>query len=339
MATMKDVAKLADVSVTTVSHVINDTRYVSPELTERVNDAIEELNYHPDPLAQGLSKGKSRTIALVVSDIVNPFFPQVARGVEDCARENEFSLILTNTDENTNQEKQNLSLLKSKRVDGFIISPTSEGADNLQPLLEEGLPTVCIDRKLPELAVDQVYSDNKNGAYKATEHLIEEGHENIGIILEFSDISSFSERLEGYKEALTDHGIAIKEEYIKKSGLEVEGAYASTESLLKEHPEVTAIFSTNDLMTEGVLQYFKDNEINVPKELSLVGFDDPEWAASFNPSITSVAQQPYEMGYQASKLLFEQIKQDTKDRKPRSIELETELKIRESSSPHLARKK
>lgn len=104
MAEMKDVAKLADVSVTTVSHVINDTRYVSPDLTERVNEAIEELDYHPDPIAQGLSKGESQSISLVVSDIVNPFFPRVARGVEDCARENEYSLILTNTDENAEQE-------------------------------------------------------------------------------------------------------------------------------------------------------------------------------------------------------------------------------------------
>src|SRR6056297_1546819 len=121
---MKDVARLADVSATTVSHVINGTRYVSEELTERVNQAIEELNYRPDPIAQGLSKGQSQTIALVVSDIVNPFFPQVARGVEDCVRENEFSLILSNTDEDPSQEEQNLSLLQSKRVDGFIISPT-----------------------------------------------------------------------------------------------------------------------------------------------------------------------------------------------------------------------
>lgn len=331
MATMKDVAKLADVSVTTVSHVVNDTRYVSPELTRRVNKAIEELDYHPDPLAQGLSKGKSQTIALVVSDIVNPFFPQVARGVEDCVRENEFSLILTNTDENSNQEKRNLSLLQSKRVDGFIISPTSKGEDNLKPLLEEDIPVVCIDRRLPDTEVDQVYSDNENGAYKATKHLIEQGHENIGIILEFSDISSFSDRLEGYKDALEDYDIPVKQEYIKKSGLEVEGAYASTESLLQDHPEVTAIFSTNDIMTEGVLRYFKKNQLEFPEEVSLVGFDDPEWASSFNPGITSVAQQPYEMGYQAAKLLFEQIKQGKENRKPRKIELKTELIKRDSS--------
>lgn len=331
MATMKDVAKLAGVSVTTVSHVINDTRYVSPELTKKVTEAIEELNYHPDPIAQGLSKGKSQTIALVVSDIVNPFFPQVARGVEDCVRENEFSLILTNTDEDSNQEKRNLSLLQSKRVDGFIISPTSEGKDNLKSLLNEDIPVVCIDRRLPDTDVDQVYSDNENGAYKATEHLIEQGHKNIGIILEFSDISSFSDRLEGYKKALLDHDIPVRQDYIKKSGLEVEGAYASTESLLKDHPEITAIFSTNDLITEGVLRYFKKHQVDFPEEISLVGFDDPEWASSFNPGITSVAQQPYEMGYQAATLLFEQIKREKKNRKPRKIELKTELIKRDSS--------
>lgn len=332
MATMKDVAKLADVSVTTVSHVINGTRYVSPELTNRVNGAIEELDYHPDPLAQGLSKGKSQTIALVVSDIVNPFFPHVARGVEDCVREHKFSLILSNTDENPAQESQNLSLLKSKRVDGFIISPTGEGKNNIEPLLEEGLPVVCIDRKLSELKVDQVYSNNREGGYKATQHLIDQGHKNIGIILELTDITSFAHRLEGYKEALRENGIEIKEGYIRKAGLEVEGASASTKSLLEDHPEVTAIFSTNDLMTEGVLSYFKQKNVKCPEEIALVGFDDPEWAASFNPSITSVAQQPYEMGYQAAQLLFEQIEKNGEERHPRKIELDSNLKIRESST-------
>lgn len=332
MATMKDVAKLADVSVTTVSHVINGTRYVSPELKERVNRAIEELDYHPDPLAQGLSKGESRTIALVVSDIVNPFFPQVARGVEDCVREHEFSLILNNTDENANQERQNISLLESKRVDGFVISPTGGGKENIQPLIEKNLPVVCIDRELPELNVDQVFSDNREGGYKATQHLIDRGHENIGIILESTEIASFKNRLEGYKDALKDNGIRLEEEYIKKSGLEVEGAYASTQTLLTDHPEVTAIFSTNDLMTEGVLRYFKEHEVKCPQDIALVGFDDPEWAASFNPSITSIAQQPYEMGYQAAQLLFEGIEGAGEARKARKIELETELRVRESSA-------
>lgn len=332
MATMKDVARLADVSVTTVSHVINDTRYVSEELTERVNNAIEELNYRPDPIAQGLSKGKSQTIALVVSDIVNPFFPQVARGVEDCARENEFSLILSNTDEDPSQEERNLSLLQSKRVDGFIISPTSKGKTNMQPLLDEGLPIVCIDRELPGVKVDQVYSNNKDGGYRATQHLVEQGYRNIAIILELTEISTFAQRLEGYKQALRDHNIPVREEYIKTAGLEVEGAYAATESLLQDHPEVDAIFSTNDLMTEGVLRYFKKRNVRCPAEVGLVGFDDPEWAASFNPSVTSVAQQPYEMGYRAVKLLFEQIQKKNHPGDPQIIELGTELRIRESSN-------
>lgn len=331
MATIKDVAKFADVSITTVSHVINDTRYVSPELTERVNEAIRELNYRPDPIAQGLSKGKSQTVALVVSDIVNPFFPKVARGVEDCVRENEFSLILSNTDENPDQEKRNLSLLQSKHVDGFIISPTSKGGKNLEPLLDDDLSVVCIDRKLPQTKVDQVYSNNKKGAYEATNHLIEQGHENIGIILESTDILSFANRLEGYKEALHHHSINLKEDYIKKSGLEVEGACVSTKSLLEENPEITAIFSTNDLITEGVLRAFKEENVKCPEEMALVGFDDPGWAASFTPSITSVAQQPYEMGYQAATLLFKKIRNEVNRNGSEKIELDTELKIRESS--------
>ncbi|MFP3953634.1 MAG: LacI family DNA-binding transcriptional regulator [Candidatus Acetothermia bacterium] len=331
MATMKDVARLADVSITTVSHVINDTRYVSPELTERVDKAIEELNYHPDPIAQGLSKGKSQMIALMVSDISNPFFPHIARGVEDYTREKEFNLILSNTDENSQQEKQNISLLKSKRVDGFIISPTDEGHEVLSSLLVEGIPLVIIDRKMKDLEVDQVYSDNKDGGYKATQHLIDRGHKDIGIILEYSGISSFNERLKGYKEALSDNGINVRQDLIRQAGMEVEGAYETTRTLLKAHPEVSAIFSTNDLMTEGVLLYFKEVGVRCPDDVALVGFDDPNWAASFNPAITAVAQQPYEMGYQAAKLLFEQLHGEDEPRPPRIVELQTELKVRESS--------
>ncbi len=331
MATMKDVARLADVSITTVSHVINGTRYVSPELTERVNTAIEELSYHPDPIAQGLSKGKSQMIALMVSDISNPFFPHIARGVEDYTREKEFNLILSNTDENSQQERQNISLLKSKRVDGFIISPTDEGHEELRELLYEKIPLVIIDRKMEDLEIDQVYSDNRDGGYQATQHLVDRGHKDIGIILEYSGISSFNERLEGYKKALADNGIKVRQDLIRQAGMEVEGAYETARTLLNENPEVSAIFSTNDLMTEGILLYFKEVGVRCPEEVALVGFDDPNWAASFNPAITAVAQQPYEMGYQAAKLLFEQLRGEGEPRKPRILELKTELKIRESS--------
>lgn len=332
MAIMKDVAKRAGVSVATVSHVINKTRYVSPELTKKVEEAIKELNYHPNPLGRSLRKGESNTIALLVSDIANPFFPDVARGVEDCARTNGYNLILCNTDENPSMEKHYLSLLKGRKIDGFIIAPTADGVQTLKSLVDEEILLVLIDRRVEGLEVDQVYSDNVGGAYQAVQHLIDLGHRNIGIILEIGEIRSFADRLEGYKKALKDNGIGIRRDYIKQAGLEVEGAYAATKALLEKHPEISAVFSTNNVVTRGVLKYFKEAGIKCPEEVSLVGFDDPDWATSFTPAITSVAQQPYEMGYKAAEVLFERILGNGSDRKSgENFVLETTLRVREST--------
>ncbi len=330
MATMKEVAEEAGVSVTTVSHVINNTRYVSPELTQKVNQAIEKLDYHPNPLGRGLRKGESNTIALLVSDIANPFFPKVARGVEDCARENEYNLILCNTDEDPSEEKLYLSLLKAKQMDGFIVAPTVNGIEYLNTLVEE-VPLVLIDRKIDEVETDQIFSDNFGGAYQAVKHLIDLGHENIGIILEITEIRSFADRLAGYKKALRENELKIKEGYIKQSGLELEGAYQVTKALLEDRPEITAIFSTNNLVTRGVLHCFKDMGVKCPDDVALVGFDDPDWAASFNPSITSVAQKPYEMGYKATEMLIKRINRQEAKPKPQFVQLETIIKVREST--------
>jgi LacI family transcriptional regulator len=330
---MKEVAERAGVSVATVSHVINKTRYVSPELTKRVEDVIRELDYHPNPLGRSLRKGESNTIALLVSDIANPFFPDVARGVEDCARANGYNLVLCNTDETPSMEKHYLSLLKGRKIDGFIIAPTADGIKNLKGLIDERIPIVLIDRKVEGVEVDQVYSDNVGGAYQAVRHLIKMGHRNIGIILEITEIGSFADRLSGYKKALRDNGIEVREDYIKQAGLEIDGAYAATKSLLEEHPEISAIFSTNNVVTRGVLKYFKEAGIKCPEEVSLVGFDDPDWAASFTPSITSVAQQPYEMGYTATTLLLEKIgaNRSASAAEIRKITLPVNLIVREST--------
>ncbi|MBS3787675.1 MAG: LacI family DNA-binding transcriptional regulator [Candidatus Bipolaricaulota bacterium] len=331
MTTMKEVAERAGVSVTTVSHVINGTRYVSPELTERVEKAIEGLDYHPDPLAQGLSKGKTNTLALVVSDVANPFFPKVARGVEDCALENDYSTILCNTDEDTAKEKKYLSLLIEKNVDGLIVAPASQGTTNLSVAMDRDVPLVLIDRFLDQMEVDQVYSNNFLGSKQGVEHLIELGHERIGIISEINTISTFSQRIQGYREALEKNKLPYKEEYVRQAGLEIEGAYQAAESLLTHCEEITAIFSTNDLMTEGILQYFKDDDIQCPEEVSLLAFDDPTWASSFNPSITAIAQRPYDMGYRAASLLFKRMKPESDTMPFQRVELPVKLNIREST--------
>ena len=331
VATMKEVAERAGVSITTVSHVINQTRFVSEELAKRVRDAIDELSYHPDQRARSLRVGKSETVAMLVTDIVNPFFPAVVRGSEDCAREHGYSLILCNTDENPSQEELYVSLMMERRVDGFLVAPSMRPETTLKTLVDRGVPLVIIDRR-SSLDVDQVYSDNEAGAYEAAKYLIDLGHRRIGAIVELEGVPSFDDRVRGWKRALEEAGITAEDEWLRQAGLEVAGATAAAAKLVGESsPGVTAIFTTNNLMTLGTLEFFKSAGLHCPQDVSLVGFDDPKWAESFNPAITSVAQEPYEMGYRGAELLIKRIEGD--ESPPMNVCLDCVLRIRESSKP------
>ena len=331
MITMKDVAERAGVSITTVSHVINKTRFVSDELARRVNRAIEELDYRPHQLAQSLRRGRTQTIAVLVSDIVNPFFPEVVRGAEDSAKEHGYSLILCNTDEDPQTESFYISLMIDRRVDGFIIAPSMAAEGSLLSLIKKEIPLVVIDRPMEKLSIDQVYSDNIDGAYQATKYLLDLGHKRIGLIMELEGIRSFDDRRIGWEQALKEHGLSAISELVQQAGLEVEGAAEAAKYLVEGPAQATAIFATNNLMTLGVLRYMKTHKVACPKDLSLVGFDDPEWAASFNPSITSVGQQSYEMGYKACDLLVSRMQERTSE--SRAVHLNCQLKIRESCAP------
>ena len=305
--TIEDVAEEADVSITTVSAVINDTRYVSPELTERVNEAIEELNYYPDQMGRGLRKGKSNAVGLLVSDITNPFFPRVARGMEDCARENHYNVILCNTDEDPVEEKHYIELLRSQRVDGAVVAPTAKGKENIEPLLEKSIPVVLIDRSLGDGGLPAVVSDNYSGAYSATEYLVSKGHRDIGFVGGIEGIQSTDRRYEGYRDALRDNKIDLKKSRIVMGNSQIKDSYRATKEVLESGEDITAIFAANNLILIGVLQYLRDNSISYPGEISVVCFDDPEWGSAVNPSITAVSQKPYEIGYEAGRRLFDSI--------------------------------
>lgn len=327
MATMRQVAERAGVSITTVSHVVNQTRFVSEELVTRVRNAIEELSYQPDQRARSLRVGKSETIAMMVTDIVNPFFPAVVRGSEDCAREHGYSLILCNTDEDPSQEELYVSLMMERRVDGFLVAPSMRPEKTLKTLIDQEVPLVIIDRRC-SLPVDQVYSDNEAGAYAATQYLVGLGHTRIGAIVELEGIPSFDDRVRGWRRALEEAGIPMDPRWLRQAGLEVAGATAAAAKLLGESG-VTAIFTTNNLMTLGALEFLKSADLRCPKDVSLVGFDDPKWAASVNPAITSVGQEPYEMGYKGAELLIKRIEGDKSPLT--SICLPCDLRVRESS--------
>jgi len=328
LATMREVAEKAAVSITTVSHVLNGTRFVSSELAQRVRQAITQLDYEPDQRARGLRKGLSETVAVVVSDIVNPFFPGVVRGAEDCARERNYSLILCNTDEDPDREDLSVSVMLERRVDGFLIAPSSSAGNALRRLRGRNTPFVAVDRPFNDFGVDQVYSDNIDGAREATEYLIHLGHQRIGIIVEMERIATFRDRILGWREAHEAAGLSCDENLIWEAGLKSEGSFEATRHLIEQDNPATAIFATNNLMVLGVLNYLWETGRTCPEDVSVMGFDDPEWARLWNPALTVVAQDKYRMGYTAMNLLLNRIV--TGDSKREQIVLPCELKVRRS---------
>ncbi len=330
MATMREVAERAGVSATTVSHVINGTRFVSEELVARVRKAINNLEYQPDRRARSLRRGRSETIAVVVSDIGNTFFSEIVRGVEDRLLETGYDVLLCDTGEDPSVEKRHVAMMMEHRVDGFVVAPTVEGEATLEPLVRRGIPLVVVDRAVG-LDVDQVFSDNERGGYEAARHLIGLGHRRIGAIVELAGVRSFDDRVRGWKQAFKEVGIALQKGDVRQAGLEVEGATMATKALLSVKGErVTAIFSSNNLMTLGVLRHLREAGLRCPEDVSLVGFDDPPWAASYRPAITSVAQQPHEMGYKAAEMLVKRIEGNSAPSV--QVRLECELRVRESSA-------
>jgi LacI family transcriptional regulator len=333
--TIKDVAAHAAVSVATVSAVINGNKYVSPELEQRVRASIAALGYERNSFAQGLKTQTSHTIGLIISDIANPFFTSMVRGVEDVANAHHYSLILGNTDEDLDKERSYIRLLESKRADGLIIAATAGSHKYLQSA--QRLPLVSIDRSLFDLGIDSVLVDNVGGARAAIEHLIALGHRRIGIVTGIPGITTTEERLLGYKQALAAHNIPLDPELIAIADSRVNGGERGVTQLLTQPTaRPTALFITNGLMTIGALRAIGQSGLRCPQDIALVGFDEFEWSVVMQPPLTTVRQPIYEIGQKAAQLLFERLQQ--RDKEPREIRLSPQLIVRESCGAALPRK-
>ena len=333
-ATMKDVAAHAAVSVATVSAVLNGNKYVSSGLTQRVRESIKQLGYERNSLAQGLKMQTSHAIGLIISDITNPFFTSVVRGVEDVANTRNFSLILGNTDEDLKKEKSYIRLLESKRADGLIVAVTAGSHEYLHAWPARHLPLVSIDRSLFALGIDSVLVDNVAGARKAVEHLITLGHRRIGVVTGIPGITTTEERLTGYKRALETHGIPFDPTLVAVADSRVEGGKFGTLQLLTQGTtRPTAFFVMNGLMVIGALQAITKVGLRCPQDIALVGFDDFEWAAVMHPRLTTVRQPTYEIGRRAAQLLFERL--EKRDSVPQEVRLLPQLIIRESCGASL----
>src|ERR1700704_1001854 len=332
MATVHDVARRAGVSTSTVSHVVNRTRFVSDELRERVEAAMRELDYTPNAAARMLTLKRSHTIGLIVSDIRNPFFASVARGVEDVAQEQGYTLVLCNSDESAGRETACLNALETRAVDGVLLASSGVADEHLSRLVQAGYPIVLVDRDLPELGAPAVLLDNEGAAYSAVWHLITRRHQRIAMLTGRAAISTTTERVAGYRRALHEAGIVMDDRLVVSGESTSEGGASATSAVLDVDDPPTAIFSGNNLMSIGALQSIVNRGLLVPEDVALVGFDDFPfpWSDAFRPHLTTVAQPTYELGRRAAELLVQRLKGLT----PTSVErvvLDVMLVVRESS--------
>lgn len=333
MVTIKEVAERAGVSAMTVSRVINDNKYVSPETREKVKRAMEELGYVPNALARGLITKETHVLGLVVSDITNPFFTTIARGVEDTAIKNGFNVILCNTDEDIEKERRYIDLLLRKRVEGIILSPADcNKRENMEQIISRNVPLVLIDRCVKGLHADCVYSDSTGGAYSLTKHLIGLGHRRIGIITGPKRTSTALDRVKGYKRALQEEDLSIEEELIRwGEKYSREDGYINAIELLNLDRPPTALFGGNRLITVGMLRAIRELNLRIPDDISVVSFDEVEDISLTNPFLTVISQDSYAMGVAATEQLLKRIREDDKSREDRQkIVLQPRLIIRES---------
>lgn len=328
--TISTVAKKAGVSTATVSRVMNKSNLVTEETKEKVVKAIEELNYKPSSLARSLRLQKTKTIGLIVSNILNPFYTSIVRGMEDRANNTEYNIILCNSDEDTQKEIKYIDTLVSKNIDGLIISCTGSKIDYYSHIGKT--PIVFLDRRpcyINQSPFGTILVDNIDGSKKAVSHLFENGFTRVGIITGSETQTTGKERLEGYKLAHSKAGKKIDPNLIKVGNFLGSDAYKLAKGLLIDE-KVDSIFSTNNRILLGVIQAINELNLQIPTEIGIVTFDEIEWLKYFSPSITSVEQPTNEIGKKAVDLLLEQI--HNKNFTGKEIVLEVKLNIRKSST-------
>jgi LacI family transcriptional regulator len=338
MSTISDVAKRAGVSAMTVSRVVNGSGATSLETRARVEAAIEELGYVPNALARQLRSKRTKTIALVVSDISNPFFTTIARGVEDVAVGHGFSVMYCNTDESETEEEQYLRMLVERQIDGVLLVPARSSGESFRLLHAQGVPVVVLDRRVAARNVDTVRCDSEAGAYALARHLLDLGHRDIAMLTGRRTISTSVDRVAGCRRALEEAGLELPDERVHFGGFmfgksnQADGHRMASEVLDAPGARPTAFFCANNFIAFGAIRALRERGVRVPDDVSIVAFDDlpEEWVAE--PFLTCAAQPAYELGHRAADLLLARIGGGGPPA-GQSVVLPFELIIRRSSGP------
>jgi LacI family transcriptional regulator len=330
MANIRDVAKRAGVAPITVSRCINNSGYCSSEVRARVEAAIVELGFIPNRLATGLRSKRTHTIALLLTDITNPFFTTIARGVEDIASGAGYTVIFCNTDESITKEQMYLQMLLEKRVDGILLVPALSRIDSVKTIKKHGTPVVVIDRRLPELHTDVVRCDSEQGAYDLIRLLLSLGHRDIAILNGPRGVSTADDRLAGYRRALAEAGVSKNNRHEMHGAFTQQSGWEMANKATKATTRPTAVFAANNVITFGAIKAFQELKLRVPEDVAVVGFDDLPPALVTFPFLTVAAQPAYEMGKKAVELLLGRIDGANSDPYQEVI-LSTTIVVRESS--------
>jgi LacI family transcriptional regulator len=327
--TIKDIAKKADVSANTVSRALNDRGEISEETKQKVLRIAKELGYIPNSLARGLVSRRTKTIGVTVGDNRNPYFAGIVKAIEDAARERGYNIILCNTDEDYDKEKEIIRLLREKMVDGLLITPVDRKGEDIRELRRINFPFVLISRYIDGLKTDYVVNDNVTGAYLAVKCLIEKGHRRIGHIAGPSPISAGTDRFKGYEKALDESGIEYDESLVIWNNVKIEDGQRSMEELLKMDDRPTAAFTFSDYVALGALRAIHDAKLKIPDDIALVGYDDVEFSPFLEVPLTTVHQPRVRIGEMATEILIDKIEGKSSGGTHQVI-LQPELVIRSS---------
>jgi LacI family transcriptional regulator len=326
-ATMRQVAALAGVSVSTVSHVLNGTRAVPEQTRARVAEAVAATGYTPNSVARSLKRAETRTIGIAIGDIANPHFTAVVDAIEAAARAEGYTVVLVGISESAERESEGLAALVGRRVDGLIVAPSADGGAAALERLRRQAAIVQIDR-LANPSCDAVVVANASGARRLVRHLAACGHRRIGMLTGLPGLSSTSERIAGYRAGLRDAGLPYDQRLLACGEYSAEPARRAAARLLAEADPPTAIFASNNLMTLGAMQALAEHDLSVPDDIALVAFDDFAWSDLFKPRLTTVAQPCREIGQAAVRLLLERLADP--DLPPRRVRLPVEIRHRNS---------
>ena len=330
MATLRDVANRAGVSIGSVSAVVNRTAPVSATLRQRVTAAIEELGYTPDGVARSLKMGRTRTIGLVIPDITNPLFAALAAAIEVACDAAGYMLVLCTTADDPEKELRHLQLMRTQRAAGLILVLSGVEPGNAEAIRRiVTMPAVLVDRTLQGLDFDSVTLDNRAASRMAVEYLIRSGHRRIGIVTGRPGISISTDRFEGYRQALVENGVGFREDLVACGDFRIDAAYDATAALLHRRPRPTAIFSTSNLTTIGVMRAIADQGFRCPKDVSVAGIDDFEWSTAFSPRLTTVVQPVKEIGLKAVECLLDRL-DGTSPAEPVRARFAPQLMVRDS---------